>query len=74
MEPGRDAREDVVTENGPDFIALHARLPPDAARSTAVIIAMKRNLPSGAAAMVRALADKLDAWANDNPQLQPTIY
>lgn len=55
----------VVTENAADFlplldarIAAGVEVPP-------VVIALKANLPRGAAPMSRSLADKLDAWAGD---------
>jgi predicted nuclease of predicted toxin-antitoxin system len=65
----RAADEDrvVVTENAADFVPLlDARI---AAGLTVppVVIALKRSLPSGAAAMHRALAKRLAAWADQNP-------
>jgi predicted nuclease of predicted toxin-antitoxin system len=55
----------VVTANASDFLPLlDARIAAGIAVSP-VVIALKRNLPRRAGPMSRALADRLDAWAQE---------
>lgn len=65
----RAAEDDrvVVTENAVDFVTLLDRRTAAGLPTVPVIVALKRNLPAGAGALSNALATKLVAWADDNP-------
>jgi predicted nuclease of predicted toxin-antitoxin system len=53
----------VVTENASDFLPLLDARIAAGVDVTPVVIALKSNLPRGSGAMGRALATRLDAWA-----------
>jgi predicted nuclease of predicted toxin-antitoxin system len=55
----------VVTENASDFLPLLDARIAAGMTVTPVVIALKSNLPRGSGAMSRALATRLDAWAQD---------
>jgi predicted nuclease of predicted toxin-antitoxin system len=55
----------VVTENASDFLPLLDARIAAGIEVTPVVIVLKSNLPRGAGAMSRALADRLDAWAQE---------
>lgn len=55
----------LVTENALDFVPLLDERSAAGLGLTPVVIALKRALPRGGAAMNRALADRLVRWAKD---------
>jgi len=55
----------VVTENAADFLPLLDARIAAGLDVTAVVIALKSNLPRGSRAMSHALATKLHAWAQE---------
>lgn len=57
----------VVTENAADFVALLDARTAAGLTAPPVIIALKRTMPRGAGAMSHHLAERLDAWAQANP-------
>lgn len=57
----------VVTENAADLVPLLDARIAAGAEVTPVVIALKRNLPRGSAAMTNALATRLAAWAVETP-------
>lgn len=65
----RAAAEDrvVVTENAVDFVPLLDARIASGLPAPAVIIALKRTMPRQAGAMSHRLAERLDVWAQANP-------
>lgn len=56
----------VVTENAADFLPLLDERIAAGVEVTPVLIVLKSNLPHDAHAMIRALAAKLAAWADQH--------
>ena len=64
----------LVTENVVDFVALLQEYVGHGSDVVPVVFVLKTSLPRDAMRLSRALAERLDAWAEEHPEPFPTAY
>ncbi len=64
----------VVTEDVGDFVPLLDTGTASGQPVPPVVIALKRNLPTGAGAMTHGLVSRLTTWADEHPTPYPHVH